>query len=391
MNQIKHSFQKFELHLLLEELHNQVSAQNELELKLNQLRSFKKKYFSQMQAAQFETGANLPEVFYNLSLVSEAILQETLKLADQELSKNYGKPSYSDNQGNVSPAQFIILGMGKLGGREIHYHSDLDLIFIFSRNGNTSGSEKTISNQEYFGRLSQKLMSFLSVHTYEGSCFKIDTQLRPSGNQGALVSSLDAFADYQKNQAQFWEKQALLKARVVAGDENFSKEISSYLKTFIFNQDLGNHLNKDIYRMRLKMEKELAQESSNRIHFKHGSGGLTDIEFAVQFLQLKMGKIYESILSTNTYESLEKLYERNILSSQERGLLKEAYLFYRSLETTLEIQFEIKNPYLNPQAPFIEDLAEKMGYSSETELVNELNDFKQEVRKIFLRILQLRA
>lgn len=285
-------------------------------------------------------------------------------------------------------AEFAIIAMGKFGGREMHYASDLDLIFLYNRNGDTEGRKK-ISNKEFYAYLAQKLISYLTVHTLRGYAFKVDTQLRPSGNQGPLISSLDAFADYQRNFAKIWEKQALLKARFVCGDEVFGKSLKETLQHFIFSTEFPNNLNEEIHNMRMRMEKELAKESPRRLHYKQGPGGIVDIEFIVQYLQLKMGKIFDSIVNENTLEAIEKMGEREVLRPPEYESLKQAYLFYRLLETRLELFFDLKQGYLDPQTLMLENIAEVMDFETGQEMLDVFLNHRKTVRQIYLRILQV--
>jgi glutamate-ammonia-ligase adenylyltransferase len=314
-------------------------------------------------------------------------LDAALRLAEKDLVKTYGFPTYIDNDGNLMRAEFAVVGLGKLGGREIHYGSDLDLIFLYSRNGQTEG-RKIISNREFYARQAQKFISYLSVYTMAGFAYRIDTQLRPSGNKGALVSSFDAYADYQRNKAAPWEKQALLKARYITGEDAFGEKLAEQFLKFIYSTEFPPDLNQEMHRLRLRMEKEIAHETPRRFHYKHGPGGLTDIEFAVQYIQLKMGKIFESIVIRNTLEAIERMGERTILKKDEYEVLKTGYLFYRLLETRMEVMFDLKEGYLDPESHLLENLAEAMGEHSQQALLDKFQGIRNDVRKTYLRILQ---
>lgn len=362
----------------------------DLESKLECLRIFKNDHFKKIQREDISGRKSLPEVFSELTEIADIVLSSALKLAEDETSRVYGFPTFIDNDGNLLQSEFAIVAMGKLGGREVHYGSDLDLIFLYSRNGDTGGRQ-VISNKEYYAKLVQRMISYLSAHTLRGYAYKVDTQLRPSGNQGPLVSSLDTFADYQRNHAQIWEKQALLKARFVCGDTAFGKLLPDQFHQLIFSTDFPSNLAQEIHRMRLRMEKEIAQEGPRRLHYKLGSGGLADIEFAVQYLQLKMGKIFENIVVGNTLEAIERMGERDILKTKEFNAFKTAYLFYRLLEMRMEVIFELKSGYLDPQSELLENLSETMGEPSQAALLEKFQDFRKEVRQTYLRIMQADA
>ncbi|MFO1520052.1 MAG: hypothetical protein U1F57_10380 [bacterium] len=373
---------------LQHELSAELKAAPDLEAQIDLLRVFKKKYVSQIQKVDLAGQWPLPQVFEALSNLADAIVNEALRLAELELVKTYGFPTFLDNDGNLLRSEFAVVGMGKLGGREIHYGSDLDLIFLYSRNGQTEG-RNTITNREFYIRLTQRLISFLSIYTVHEFAYKIDTQLRPSGNQGALVSSIDSYADYQRNLAQPWEKQALLKARPMAGDLGFLKKLPEQLLKFIFSTEFPSNLNEEIHRLRLRMEKEIARETPRRIQYKQGFGGLTDIEFSVQYLQLKMGKIFETIVTQNTLLSLERMGEREILKANEYEILRSAYLFYRLLETRMETVFDLKEGYLDPQSHLLENLSEVMGEASGEALLDKIHRIRNDVRRTYLRILKI--
>lgn len=372
---------------LQQEINQLLNEAPDLESKLDCLRIFKNDHFKNIQKADLQAYWTLPEIFQKLTEIADTVLQAALKVAEEQTSKVYGYPTFLDNDGNLLRSEFAIVAMGKLGGREVHYGSDLDLIFLYSRNGETEG-RKVISNREYYALLVQKMISYLSVHTFHGFAYKVDAQLRPSGNQGPLVSTLDAFADYHKNVAQIWEKQALLKARFVCGDDLFGTGLAEQFHQFIFSTEFPLNLNQEIHRMRMRMEKEIAQETPRRLHYKLGVGGLADIEFAVQYLQLKMGKIFESIVVGNTLEAIENMGARDILKMNEYETFKNAYLFYRLLEMRMEVVFELKGSYIDPQSDLLENIAESVGESSQASLLEKLNVYRREVRQVYLRIMQ---
>jgi len=377
---MKETLQK-EINLLLKEA-------PDLEGKLECLRIFKNAHFKAIQEADLKNQSPLPQVFRELTEIADTVLGAAFKIAEDETSKIYGYPTFIDNDGNLLRGEFAVVAMGKLGGCEVHYGSDLDLIFLYSRNGETEG-RKVITNREYYAILVQKMISYLSVYTLRGYAYKVDAQLRPSGNQGPLVSTLDAYADYQRNRAQTWEKQTLLKARYVCGDDPFGKTLAEQFHQFIFSTEFPLNLNQEIHHMRMRMEKEIAKETPRRFHYKLGLGGLADIEFAVQYLQLKMGKIFENIVVANTLEAIERMGDLEILKKNEYDVFKRAYLFYRLLEMRMGVIFELKESYLDPQSDLLENLSETMGEASQESLLAKFRTYREEVRQVYLRIMQV--
>jgi len=373
---------------LKKELAREIQKAPDLEAALDTLRLFKADTVEQIKQKDLRGELSLPDVFLHLSLLADVIAGESLRLAQREMEKSYGFPTFLDNDGNLLRSEFAVVAMGKWGGEEIHYGSDLDMIFLYSRNGQTEG-RKEVANREFYAMLAQKLISYLSVHTLQGYAYRIDTQLRPSGNQGALVSSLDAYADYQRNMAQPWEKQALLKARTTVGDDPFAKGLREQFLKFIFSTEFPPNLNEEIHRLRMRMERENGREGPRRLHYKLGEGGLTDIEFAVQYLQLKMGKIFESIVVQNTLKAIEKMEDRELLHPDERKVLKEGYLFYRLLETRMEVHFDLREGYLDPESHLLDNLSEVMGEPSPQALLDKFKRIRHDVRRVYLRILQV--
>ncbi|MCE9625062.1 MAG: bifunctional [glutamate--ammonia ligase]-adenylyl-L-tyrosine phosphorylase/[glutamate--ammonia-ligase] adenylyltransferase, partial [Deltaproteobacteria bacterium] len=271
---------------------------------------------------------------------------------------------------------------------ELYLHSDLDLIFVYSRNGETQG-RKSISNREYFAKLAQRIISYLSLPTREGFAYKVDTELRPSGNAGTLVTSLDSWITYYHEHAAQWERQALLKARLIFASGSFGREFQGLFRRLVFIKPFGEDLPKEIHHLRMRIEKELAKETERRWHYKKGFGGLLDIEFTVQYLQMKLGKVFDNLLSPNTLEALSRLERRGILPADQIATLKRAYAFYRMLEIYLEAKYDFKEGYLDPNHDVLSDLAARMTFASREELLEAFSECRRKVREIYLKTLKI--
>ena len=183
-----------------------------------------------------------------------------------------------------------MLGLGKLGGRELTYSSDLDVVFVYSDEGQAEGG-RAVGNFEVLSRLAQRLIHALSSYLDEGRLYEVDTRLRPSGQKGALVSSLAGFRAYHAKEAALWERQALIKARTVAGDRALGAEIERLAEAHVYRDGDGDAaaMAAEIGRLRARMEKEVAQETAHTFNIKTGRGGLVDVEFLAQYLQLVHG------------------------------------------------------------------------------------------------------
>jgi len=249
-----------------------------------------------------------------LSIVAEAVLEVGLEIA-WDLVKGKNKKM-----------RMLILGMGKLGGREMSYNSDLDVIFIYEGD-----------DHEFYSKLGQKIISVLSVPTGEGFAYKIDMGLRPSGRSGALVTSFDSFKKYHEDSAQIWERQALIRAAPAAGNLELGAKVMKTVKHFVYDESFPKDFYKEIHRLRSRMEKEIAKETSQKLNIKTGRGGTVDIEFLVQMLQLKYGRDYENVRIQNTVDALIELRASGLIEDGEFNILKEGLFFLKKMENLLRL------------------------------------------------------
>jgi len=253
-----------------------------------------------------------------LSMVADAVLEVGLELAWELVKGN--------KKGKNKKIQMLILGMGKLGGREMSYNSDLDVIFIYEGN-----------DHEFYSKLGQKVISILSVPTGEGFVYKIDMDLRPSGRSGALVTSFDSFKKYHEDSAQIWERQALIRATPAAGNMELGARVMKTVIHFVYEESFPKDFYKEIHRLRSRMENELAKETVNKLNIKIGRGGTVDIEFLVQMLQLKYGGEYEDVRVQSTIDALLGLRGNKLIEDKEFNILKEGLYFLKKMENLLRL------------------------------------------------------
>jgi glutamate-ammonia-ligase adenylyltransferase len=305
---------------------------NDLEGKLNALRRYKTEEFIRIGLHDLGAGTELEPVLNQLSDLAEACLEGALGLTLEEVEQKFGA---------MPQARFAILGMGKMGGRELDYNSDLDLVFIYDAAEDArslGGPQGSLGAHEFYVRAGQKLITYLAAPTEEGIAYKIDMQLRPSGKSGPLVSSLDAFREYHKSSSLLWERQALIKARFVAGDPTLGKKIEEIANSFAYGQGLTREGVGEIHHLRMRMERELANEGESRFNLKKGRGGLVDIEFLTQMLQLAHGYRYSELRRRETLRALRELNNKNILPGNEYKLLSDGYVFLRTLDHRLRLE-----------------------------------------------------
>ena len=343
-------------HEMLAELHAAVNEQTDLEGKLNALRRHKTEEFIRIGLHDLGGTIQLERVLTQLSDLAAACLQCALQLTIEELEEKFGP---------VSNATFAILGMGKMGGRELDYNSDLDLVFIYNASDDAQsrgGSQGKLPVHEFYVRVGQKLITYLSAPTEEGIAYKIDMQLRPSGKSGPLVCSLGGFREYHKTSSLLWERQALIKAHFVAGDPELGKEIEKIAESFAYGGGLDREGISEIHHLRMRMEKELAGEDGTRFNLKKGRGGLVDIEFLTQMLQLAHGYRYPKLRRRETLRALVALREQQILKPSEYRLLSEGYLFLRRLDHRLRLQRDQSIDAFEREPARLEAIAQSLGY-----------------------------
>jgi len=281
--------------------------------------------------ADFNGSLPIMKVSDGLTWLAETVLDETLRVAWQDLTARHGVPCYVVD-GVRHEAGFGIVGYGKLGGLELSYGSDLDIVFLHDSHGTSrmTDSERPLDNTMFFARLVRRLVLFLTTQTGSGELYDIDTRLRPDGHKGLLVTSTDAFERYQEDNAWTWEHQALLRARPVAGSTTVAKEFERIRKDTLTNRVKRASLRDDVIAMRRKMRKEL--DRSNDLHFdlKHGAGGIGDIEFLVQYLVLKFAKAHPDVIFySDNIRQIDALIEAGCLQQAVGDRLQDCYRHYR--------------------------------------------------------------
>src|SRR6185295_12895318 len=269
-----------------------------------------------------EAGATLIDFSRALTELAEVVIAQALADCQALLGKTHGTPRLAD--GTVCP--FAFLGLGKFGGSELGYASDIEVLSVYGGAGRTSGRKK-LDNSEYFERLVQAVLQ--RIEAKQAGIFHLDVRLRPHGSKGLLANPVDEIRRYYATDglAAPFERQALIKLRHVAGDEDLGRQVETHRDAFVYSVspwDLPTAL--DLRRQQIK---EFA--GSDRINVKYSPGGLIDLEYAVQYLQLRHGHNEPRLRSTNTLIALEALTETTLITPNEANDLREAYLFLRKL------------------------------------------------------------
>jgi glutamate-ammonia-ligase adenylyltransferase len=372
-----------------DELATRAARYDDPEQKLGAMRRFKNEEVLRIALNDISRELDVPGVAPQLTALADAVLDECLFLAEHEVRERYGEPRTGRWMETLA-----VLGMGKLGGSELGYHSDLDLIFIYSGPGQaetTGGARGRVTHHEFFARVVQRLLSFLQVQFREGYLYRVDTRLRPSGNQGTLVVSEAAFREHHERYGALWERQALVKARISAGDLAFGERlIREVVHPLAYERPLPDDAASEIDRMRMRMEREVAHETAEVLDAKTGHGGLVDVEFAAQYLQLRHGGAHPRVRRTNTLEAITALEAEGKLAPGDARLLRDGYLFLRRVENRLRLIHGQSMSRLPASGRALTQLARRLGQRGSdpgSELLAEYRSYTAAVREVYTRLM----
>lgn len=303
------------------------------EAQLEALRVFKHAHVLRVAASDIAGTRHLMKVSDYLTYIAEVLLETVLAMAWRHLVRKHGYPMRRDGSRAGAEPEFLIVGYGKLGGIELGYGSDLDLVFIHDSDsrGETDGV-RPIDASVFFTRLGQRIIHLLTAVTPAGTLYEVDMRLRPSGNAGLLVTTLDAFGEYQRREAWTWEHQALVRARVVAGHPRLAAGFDAVRSEILGRERDREALREEVVKMRHKMREHLGGKSeAGQFDLKHDPGGMVDIEFLCQFAVLAMGHETPELLRwSDNMRILETLESSGRLPAEECQRLREAYLALRS-------------------------------------------------------------
>ena len=317
---------------LADELRQQLAhiPEDDLESQMEALRYFKMSHILRVAAAQVSATLPLMKESDYLTWIAEVVLEQVIAIAWHTMTERHGLPR--NNKDQVCDPGFIIIGYGKLGGIELGPGSDLDLVFVHDGDSNRStDGARPIDSATFFARLGQRIIHILHTQTASGTLYETDMRLRPSGSSGLLVSSFAAFEKYQQEEAWTWEHQALVRARVVAGDPQLaSRFVDVRHRVLTSGRDSGQLL-QDVRDMRQKMLEHLgSRKTDGQFHLKHDRGGIVDIEFLMQYALLKYACDYPALTRwTDNVRISEDLESAGLLQSEDTYWLMEAYKTFR--------------------------------------------------------------
>lgn len=307
------------------------------EREMDELRRFKQTSTLRVAAAEVSGRMRLMVVSDHLTDIAEAILAEALQMARAQMVERYGRPLIDETR---EEAPFAIVAYGKLGGIEMSYASDLDLVFLHDgRSDQVTDGARAIEHHLFFVRLAQRVIHLLSTQTAAGSAYEVDLRLRPSGRAGLLVTGVDAFRRYQDENAWTWEHQALVRARPVAGSAELGRRFGEVRDTVLRRQRDPDELRAAVRDMRLKMRENLETHGHGRFDLKQGEGGITDIEFMCQYAVLRWASAHPLLTRyTDNIRILEGLHAAGLIEAEDERLLADAYRTYRARIHALALQ-----------------------------------------------------
>ena len=315
-------------------------AADDTEQQMEVLRSFAHSNILRVAAADVSNAMPLMIVSDHLTDIAEVVLEAVLQQAWNDLVARHGVPRYM--LGNAShAARFAIIGYGKLGGLELGYGSDLDVVFLHDSTGENERTDgaRSLDNSVFFARLAQRIIHLLNTQTHSGVLYEVDVRLRPSGASGLLVSSLTRYADYQRTEAWTWEHQALVRARAVAGDPHIAEQFSAIRQEVLGRARDEATLKREVREMRTKMREELGGRNPSLFDIKQGEGGIADIEFMVQYLVLRWAHDHPELLRwPDNVRLLETSSNLGLLSKHNAEFLADAYRQLRAQVHRLSLQ-----------------------------------------------------
>lgn len=347
---------------LIAELAAEIEALDDDAAVLAALRRFKRRETLRIAYGDVVRGQRLEIVTEQISFLADAIVESALRYARRKLDARRGRPL--GPTGRIS--RFVVLGMGKLGGVELNYSSDIDLIFLYEFDGKTDGPSP-LANAEYFDRLAREIVRLLTESTSLGYAYRVDLRLRPEGERGPLVHSIEHAQRYYDVLGRTWERQAYVKSRPIAGDVALGHGFLDYLEPWVFRRYLGLADITGIKALKRRIEQRTQREGDDNRNVKTGHGGIRDIEFVIQFLQLLNGGDLPALRTGNTLDAMTQLENVGCLTHQERQMLEEHYGFLRKIEHRLQIMFDLQTHLLPDDSSELRKLALRMGYANSPE------------------------
>ena len=347
-----------------------------------QLRLFRRREMQRIIWRDFNRLADVTETTRDVTLLAEACIKVTLDYLHPMVANDFGKPL--DNCGNEQ--KLLVIAMGKMGGGELNLSSDIDLIFAYPEAGETLGAKRSVSNQQFFERLGQKLIASLDAQTVDGFVFRVDMRLRPYGQSGPLVQNFAALEDYYTTQGRGWERFAMVKARVVAGKPKSVEALNDILNPFIYRRYLDYGAIELLRDLKRKINLEVSRKGMQD-NIKLGRGGIRELEFIVQSFQLIRGGRLKSLQVQPFQQALQQITVEGLLEEKIKTQLWQAYQFLRNTEHVLQGIDDKQTQQLPMDELSQQRVALVMAESSWDKFLNRLDEHRENVHQCFTNMI----
>jgi [glutamine synthetase] adenylyltransferase / [glutamine synthetase]-adenylyl-L-tyrosine phosphorylase len=370
---------------------------------LGQLREFKQREMLRIAARDLSRPGNVPEITREISDIADVCLDAVWQICHRQLVERFGEPWHQDAEGEWQHTEFCVLGMGKLGGQELNYSSDVDVLFVYSEEGQVfknfspgrgtgrrdAGAPRVaMSNHQFFTRLAEAFIAEVSRAAPEGMLYRIDLRLRPEGDAGPLCRSLGSYENYYAQWGQTWERMMLIKARLVAGDKNLAGEFFETIQSFRHPRSIQENVLHEIGAMKDRIENEVVRADELERNVKLGRGGIREVEFIAQSQQLLHAGKLPFLQGAQTLPTLEKLEQYHLLSGEESRALRDAYCFLRDVEHRLQMEENLQTHTIPTGRAARERLAKLMQFKSAAAFEAARREHTDRVRAIFNKLFK---
>ena len=358
---------------------------------LGVLRTFKQREMLRIGARDLARLGNVSEITREMSDLADVCLESVWQLCRERFTARFGLPFHQDAAGRWHSTPFCVVGLGKLGGQELNFSSDVDVMFVYGDEGEVFKTPPVgrkpppavMSNHQFFCRLGEAFIEEVSRVTDQGFLFRIDLRLRPEGDAGPLCRSLESCENYYAQWGQTWERMMLIKARGVAGDGSLAAEFLETIQSFRFPRFIGESVLSEIAGTKNRIETEIVGEEELDRNVKLGRGGIREIEFIVQTLQLLHAGRQPFLQIPQTLPCLDKLAQYQLISEEEAVRLASAYCFLRDVEHRLQMDKNLQTHTIPVEQGACERLAKLMGFASDKEFESARRVHTKNVRRVY--------
>jgi glutamate-ammonia-ligase adenylyltransferase len=344
------------------------------------IRRFRRRETLRIGARDLLGRATVEETTLELSNLADVCLQSVFETALAGLHARFKLSA----EVVAESGRFAVIGMGKLGGQELNYSSDVDVMFVYEHEGDLT---PTISRHDFFTKLAEEIIRVVGGTGAEGTIFRIDLRLRPEGRSGPLARSLDSYEDYYAQWGETWERMALVKARPVAGDAALGERFIKMVQPFVYARYSSENVIQQMAALKQRIENEIVGESQLTRHVKLGIGGIREIEFIVQSFQVLRGARLTTLRERNTLRALTLLVRHKLLTEPEAAALADAYRFLRNVEHRLQMEMELQTHTIPDEEHALARLARSLGFTSVEKFLAAQKARTAAVRRIYEGVL----